>query len=123
MVDRVAALEEGHRRTEELWADLALQAGRSTDSIEHFRAAARAEPLRERRWAQLATALYRADRQAEALRELDRARSLLREELGIGLSEELARLELAILQHDPTLDLGNGRRGSQHAHVVRWSRS
>jgi DNA-binding SARP family transcriptional activator/predicted ATPase len=103
LVDRVAALEETHRRIEELWADLMLLEGRGGEAIERFRAAALAEPLRERRWAQLATALYASDRQAEALRELDRARQLLRDELGLGLSEELARLELAILHHDPSL--------------------
>ena len=110
LVDRVAALEEAHRRTEELWADLALECGRADAAIERFRAAASREPLRERRWAQLALALYRADRQAEALRELDRARVMLRDELGIGLSEELGRLEVAILQHDPSLAAGTSRR-------------
>jgi DNA-binding SARP family transcriptional activator len=109
LVDRVAALEEAHRRTEELWADLALECGRAETAIDRFRAAATREPLRERRWAQLALALYRADRQGEALRELDRARVLLREELGIGLSEELGRLEVAILQHDPSLAAGVAR--------------
>jgi DNA-binding SARP family transcriptional activator len=103
LVGVVAALEEDHRRLEELWADLALSCGRSGHLIGRFRAAARAEPLRERRWAQLATALYRAERQAEALREIDYARGVLREELGLGLGEELSRLELAILQHDSSL--------------------
>jgi hypothetical protein len=49
--------------------------------------------------------LYRADRQAEALRALDHARGVLRDELGLGRVRSW-RLELAILQHDPSLSPG-----------------
>jgi DNA-binding SARP family transcriptional activator/tetratricopeptide (TPR) repeat protein len=61
-------------------------------------------PLRERLWALLILALYRSDRQAEALRAYARLRGILGEELGIEPATELARLEEAVLLHDPELD-------------------
>ena len=61
-------------------------------------------PLRERLWAHLMLALYRSDRQADALRAYGRLRRRLGEELGIEPSRELARLEEAILLQKPELD-------------------
>jgi len=49
----------------------------------------REQPLREEPWALLALANYRADRQAEALAVLRRARGVLDEELGITPGERL----------------------------------
>ena len=63
------------------------------------------QPLRERRWQQLMIGLYRSGRQAEALRAFERARVLLRDQLGIDPGMDLAYLERAILRHDPALDL------------------
>ena len=63
-----------------------------------------AEPLRERRWAMLMLAQYRAGRQADALRSYQRARTMLGEELGIEPGSELRALELAVATQDPTLD-------------------
>ena len=62
------------------------------------------EPLRERRWAILALALYRGGRQAEALRALATARTTLVEQLGIEPSAELVELEAAILRQDAGLE-------------------
>jgi hypothetical protein len=68
-------------------------------------AAVAAEPLRERRWAQLMLALYRCGRQADALAAYQRMRRLLGVELGLDPSEQLAGLERAILGHDAALDV------------------
>ena len=61
-------------------------------------------PLRERLWGQLMVALYRCDRQADALRAYQEARRYLIEELGIEPGAELRRIEAAVLAQDPALD-------------------
>jgi DNA-binding SARP family transcriptional activator len=87
--DRVAAeMEEGLHRP--LVSELQSLAG--------------ANPLRERIWHMLVLALYRAGRQAEALRTAQAHRKLLREQLGIEPTRGLATLEHAILVRDPELD-------------------
>ena len=49
-------------------------------------------------------ALYRAGRQADALREYEATRRTLGDELGLEPGPEIRRLERAILDHDPVLD-------------------
>ncbi len=61
-------------------------------------------PYRERLWGLLARTLYRADRQADAVRTFTRVRTILGGELGLGISPELGRLEERILLQDPSLD-------------------
>ena len=61
-------------------------------------------PLREGLWVLLMTALYRAGRQAEALRAFGTARDHLVEQLGIEPGSELQRLEAQVLEQDPKLD-------------------
>ena len=58
------------------------------------------QPYRERLRAQLALALYRSGRPVEALRSINDARRLLREDIGVEPGPELRRLEAAILAHD-----------------------
>ena len=60
-------------------------------------------PMRERFWGQLMTALYRSDRQADALATYAQARERLADELGIDPGQALQQLELAILRQDPAL--------------------
>ncbi|HET6954013.1 MAG TPA: BTAD domain-containing putative transcriptional regulator [Acidimicrobiales bacterium] len=62
-------------------------------------------PLRERLRAAHMRALYRAGRQSEALASYDELRGRLVEELGLDPTDDLAALHLAILRHDPALDL------------------
>ena len=57
-------------------------------------------PLRERLWRLLVLALYRAERQADALAAYRRARELLATELGLEPGEELRRLEQAVLRQE-----------------------
>jgi DNA-binding SARP family transcriptional activator/predicted ATPase len=62
-----------------------------------------AEPFRERRWALLMRTLYLAGRQHEALQAFQRARVLLRDELGLSPGAELLDVERSILNQEPSL--------------------
>ncbi len=96
-------LDEAHLTAEEDRIDLALRLGRHTDLVGRLEELVRQHPTRERMWAMLMTALYRADRQSDALAAFGRARDQLAEELGIDPGEALQQLELAILRHDPAI--------------------
>ena len=61
-------------------------------------------PLRERFHEQLMLALYRSERQADALRAYQIAGAVLGEELGIEPSRRLQALEEKILLQDPSID-------------------
>ena len=72
-------------------------------------------PYRERLRAQLMLALYRSDRQAEALQAYQDARRTLVEKLGIEPGERLRELERAILAQDPGLHLAAAGPGGGRA--------
>lgn len=79
-------------------ADLAL--GGAADLVEELQRLVQDHPYRERLWQHLMLALYRADRQAEALEVYHRARGALEEHLGIEPGEGLQHLQAAILRQD-----------------------
>ncbi|HEX4490120.1 MAG TPA: alpha/beta fold hydrolase [Acidimicrobiia bacterium] len=85
-----------------LAADLA--AGCHAERIGELESLVREHPYRERLWAHLIVALYRSGRQADALAAYQRARTRLRDELGLEPGGELRRLEQAVLAHDASLD-------------------
>ena len=82
-------------------ADLLL--GRHGELVGELEALCREHPLRERLWELLMLALYRAGRQAEALRAYTEARDRLVGELGIDPGPALRELEARILAQDPSL--------------------
>ena len=98
-----ARLGELRLAADEVAADAQLALGRHEQAVPALEAAARAEPLRERRWAQLMLALYRSGRQADALRAYRRARAALVEGLGLDPGDELTDLEARIIARDPGL--------------------
>ncbi|MDP9226999.1 MAG: AAA family ATPase [Actinomycetota bacterium] len=102
----IARLEELHLACleERIEADLAL--GRHSDLVGELEGLVAEHPLRERLRAQLMLALYRSGRQAEALEAYQDARRVLVGELGIQPGKSLRELEKAILQQDPSVDLG-----------------
>ena len=101
----VVRLEEIRLRALELriGADLAL--GRHHELVGELKALVAEYPLRERFRGCLMTALYRSDRQAEALDVYQDAHRTLVDELGIEPSPALQDLERQILRHDRRLDL------------------
>jgi DNA-binding SARP family transcriptional activator/streptogramin lyase len=86
--------------------DLAL--GRHEQVLGEVNLLVREHPLRERLRAQQMLALYRADRQADALDAYAEVRRALVDDLGIDPSEALQRLQQAILRHDPALATPEG---------------
>jgi len=97
---RVAALMD------RIDCDLAL--GRHEQVLGELNVLVREHPLRERLRAQQMLALYRADRQADALEAYAEARRTLVDDLGIEPSEGLQRLQQAILRHDTSLETPEG---------------
>jgi eukaryotic-like serine/threonine-protein kinase len=94
---RVAAIEQM------IEARLAL--GEHAELVGRLERLVGEHPFREPFRAQLMLALYRCDRQADALQAYRDARATLQAELGIEPGERLRELERAILAHDPRLDL------------------
>lgn len=114
----------------ELVFDAELDAGRTAEVIPELEAMAAQHPLREAFVTQLMTALYRAGRQADALRAYRRHREVLVEELGLDPTPALQEFEQRVLANDPDLRarepgealrgyrlrerLGTGRDGTVH---------
>jgi predicted ATPase/DNA-binding SARP family transcriptional activator len=106
-VGEVEALAREAARLEELRliavegrieADIGL--GLHAEVTGELEALAGEHPLRERLWRLLVLALYRAERQADALAAYRRAREMLAGELGLEPGEELRRLEQAVLRQE-----------------------
>jgi DNA-binding SARP family transcriptional activator len=90
---------------EDLRLEALLLAGKSAEAVAEAERLAGFTPYREQRWALLARILYAAGRQADALAALARERRTLAEDLGIDPSPKLAALEVAILNHDASLEV------------------
>src|SRR5262245_7170764 len=104
VADVVARLEDRHVEAIEALAEARLELEAGGELVTDLTAAVAANPYRERMHALHARALYRAGRQVEALRSIDEARRVLREEIGVDPGPELRAVEAAILDHDPTLE-------------------
>lgn len=102
-------LEEVRKSAVEAALEARLALGLAHEVCVLAEEAVAAEPLRERRWVALMLALYRAGRQADALRAYQRLRDTLAGQLGLDPSPRLARLQHDILVQSPDLD-GAGSR-------------
>jgi predicted ATPase/DNA-binding SARP family transcriptional activator len=80
--------------------DADVQSGRHAEVIGELERLLAEYPVRERLWRLLVLALYRAERQADALAAYSRARVMLAAELGLEPGEELRRLQQAVLRQD-----------------------
>jgi DNA-binding SARP family transcriptional activator len=98
-------LEESRLDASELLFEAKLALGRHAEVVGQLEGLIAEHPYRERLRAQLMLALYRCDRQADALQAYQDARRTLVEELGIEPGERLRNLEQAVLAQDPALAL------------------
>lgn len=99
---RLGALRDG---AVDLLLDAMVRAGHHAAAAAEAGRLVEDAPYREPRWALWARALYADGRQAEALRALQRLRAVLRDDLGVLPCAEVEALELAMLQHDPSLGI------------------
>jgi predicted ATPase/DNA-binding SARP family transcriptional activator len=97
------ALEEKRLQARLLRIDADLEHGAARELVAEVSGLAAQHPFEERVWGQLMLALYRADRQADALDAYQRARRLLTEELGLEPGDQLTQLQRRILERDPAL--------------------
>ncbi len=104
LLAETSRLDELRAEAAEEWLGLELALGREEQVIANAERLLADHPLRERLWGTLMVALYRAGRQADALEAYRRVRTTLAEELGIDPSPELERLQVQILQQDPSLE-------------------
>jgi DNA-binding SARP family transcriptional activator len=85
--------------------EAALQLGRDSHVAIELEGLVRAHPTRERLWGQLMTALYRTDRQADALAVFRSARAMLIRDYGVEPSPGLVEIHHKVLRHDASLVL------------------
>ena len=97
-------LEELLLSATETRIDAELTLGRHEAVTGELEALTSTHPLRERLWSQRMLALYRAGRQAEALRVFQDLRTILVAELGIEPGHDVTWMEHAVLAQDPVLD-------------------
>ena len=125
-------LEERRLAALESRAEARLACGGHRELIGELETLTAAHPLRERLWAHRMLALYRAGRQAEALRAYRDLRAILTGELGIEPSPALRELEGRILRQDAALAPpapgedragGPGARSEAEPPVTRYARS
>src|SRR5439155_19305354 len=112
----VMRLEEARVAAIESQIEAELACGRHKEIVSKLEALLVEHPFRERLWSAAMLALYRSDRQADALGAFHRLRTLLADELGIDPSAAVRRLHEAILRQDPALDFA--RRGAPRAHAT-----
>ena len=104
LITEAMRLEELRLSTIEIRVEADIAVGNHSAVIQELEALTTEHPFRERLWGFLMLSLYRAGRQADALRSYRELRGILGEELGIEPSTELQALEEQILTQDPALD-------------------
>lgn len=101
----VTWLEETRLECAELLIESYLMLGRHREVVSRLYVLTAEQPLREAFYRQLMLALYRSERQADALKVYQRARSRLDEELGVEPCRSLRELHRAILLGEDLLEV------------------
>lgn len=94
---RVASLTDLRLTVVEQYANACIELGQPQVVVDDLRQLVGEHPLREELWAQLMLALYRCNRQGEALDAFAKVRHHLVEDLGIEPSQRLRQLQSEIL--------------------------
>ena len=102
--EQAQRLEQLLLQARHLLVDARLALNQHQQLIPELEHLCRQHPFREPIHGQLMVALYRAGRQGDALAVYQRLRNSLGEDLGIGPSQPLRDLEIAVLRQDPALD-------------------
>ncbi len=111
----IAAMEE--------LVETKLALGRHAEVVGKLEALIAEYPYREGLRGQLMLALYRSDRQAEALQAYQEARRTLVDGLGVEPGEPLRTLERAILAQDPELHLTVPEAGPSRGRTLNFPRA
>ncbi|WP_428815113.1 BTAD domain-containing putative transcriptional regulator [Streptomyces albus subsp. chlorinus] len=121
-----ARLTELRLHAVERRAEALIRSGAAREAVPDLDAHVTEHPWREDGWQLLATALYRADRQGDALTVLRRARHVLADQLGVEPGPGLGRLEQDVLRQAERLEgLPDGTAGgvADGAAGGVWSRA
>jgi DNA-binding SARP family transcriptional activator/ABC-type branched-subunit amino acid transport system substrate-binding protein len=109
-VDARRALEDARRDAVEARGRARVELGHYDAAIAELRGLVADDPYRERAWAALMLALYRAGRQADALDAYAEARRISVADLGLEPAPALRELQAQVLAQDPALDAPALRR-------------
>ena len=101
----IARLDDLRIAAREHLIEAKLACGAHAELVTELEALVREHPYRERLRAHLMLALYRSERQADALQAYQDARRALVDELGIEPGQRLRQLEREVLAQDPALHL------------------
>ncbi|WP_433303212.1 AfsR/SARP family transcriptional regulator [Actinoplanes sp. CA-030573] len=101
---RLQGLDQHRLQVVEDLADVRLALGHAAGLVPLLREHLAAQPLRERAWAQLILAHYRAGDAGAALAAYREADEVLRRQLGAGPGPDLVALRQAVLERSPRLD-------------------
>ena len=119
----IARLDDLRVAASEQLIEAKLALGAHAEVLGELEALIGEHPFRERLRGQLMLALYRCERQADALQAFQDARRVLVEELGIEPGDHLRELERAILAQDPELQLVAAQEPAAADRVVESPRS
>ncbi|MFI7426739.1 BTAD domain-containing putative transcriptional regulator [Micromonospora sp. NPDC049836] len=96
----VRALDEARLRVAEKWARIQLDLGRPEETVPELRALVAENPVRERLWMRLITALHQAGEPGAALAAYAELRKVLATELGVEPAPDLRVLHQRILRSE-----------------------
>lgn len=116
-------LNEAHVEALEDRIDVQIELGRHRRVVAELDGLVAVHPLREGLWRQRIIALYRSERQAEALRAARDARRICGEQLGLDVGPALRTLEQAVREQRPELDWAPPEPADLDTPSVHYARS